>query len=40
MSDNWKISLGSNIFGGRDDFTLFGQLKRNDNVYLRIRYSF
>jgi len=40
MTDNWKISLGSNIFGGRDDFTMFGQLKRNDNIYLRIRYSF
>lgn len=40
MSDHWKISLGSNIFGGRDEFTLFGQLKRNDNFYLRIRYSF
>jgi len=40
MTDHWKISLGSNIFGGRDEFTLFGQLKRNDNFYLRIRYSF
>jgi len=40
MTDHWKISLGSNIFGGRDDFTMFGQLKRNDNLYLRIRYSF
>jgi len=40
MSDHLKVSLGSNIFGGRDDFTMFGQLKRNDNCYLRIRYSF
>jgi len=40
VSDHWKISLGSNIFGGRDIFTLFGQLKRNDNLYLIIRYSF
>jgi len=40
MSDHWKIFLGSNIFGGRDNFTQFGQLKRNDIFYLRIRYSF
>ncbi len=40
ITDHWKITCGFNIFGGKDSFTPFGQLKRNDNLYFRIRYSF
>jgi hypothetical protein len=39
FTDHLWASLGSNIFGGPAD-TFFGQLDRNDNVYLAVRYSF
>lgn len=40
ITDNMKVTAGANIFTGRDDYTELGQFKRNDNVYLRGRYSF
>ncbi len=39
-TDNLRISAGANIFSGRFDYTEFGQLEGNNNVYARIRYSF
>jgi hypothetical protein len=38
-SDAVNITLGGNIMWG-DDHTFFGQLENNNNVYLRLRYSF
>ncbi len=35
----WGI-LGVNIFGGSEDTTMFGQLDKNDNVYITARYEF
>jgi len=40
VTDSWKVTWGVNVFGGQDDHTIFGQLKSNDMMYLRIRYSF
>ncbi|MFA5087692.1 MAG: hypothetical protein WC552_01505 [Candidatus Omnitrophota bacterium] len=40
LSDQWKIALGANLPWGEDDTTEFGQMKRNKNVYFRVRYSF
>ena len=40
MTDRWTIAAGANIFLGRHDTTPFGQLDANDNLYLRLRYSF
>lgn len=40
ITDRWSIALGANFFLGRNDSTPFGQLDENDNVYLRLRYSF
>lgn len=40
VTDNWKVTLGANIFSGKDDFTEFGQLEGNNNIYSRVRYSF
>ncbi|MFQ5585361.1 MAG: hypothetical protein ACE5GF_00815, partial [Thermodesulfobacteriota bacterium] len=40
ITDNWKVTAGANIFSGRDDHTEFGQFERNDNLYMRVRYSF
>ena len=34
------IVIGANLMFGRDDYTFFGQLKENTNVYARLRYSF
>lgn len=38
-SDAVNITLGGNFMWG-DDHTFFGQLENNNNVYLRLRYSF
>jgi hypothetical protein len=40
VTDNWKVTVGANIFSGNDDFTEFGQLEGNNNMYVRVRYSF
>ncbi len=32
--------VGANLMFGRDDYTMFGQLEQNTNVYVRLRYSF
>jgi hypothetical protein len=40
VTDSWKVTCGGSIFGGEDDYTVFGQLKRNDTIYFRVRYSF
>jgi hypothetical protein len=34
------IVVGANLMFGRHDYTFFGQLKENTNVYARLRYSF
>ncbi len=40
ITDQWRAILGANIFWGKDDHTEFGQMKKNDNVYIRVRYGF
>lgn len=39
-TDQWKVTLGANIAWGDDDYTEFGQMKQNKNIYVRLRYSF
>ena len=39
-SDRWKVVVGANLFFGTHDWTEFGQLEENDNLYVRARYSF
>ena len=34
------LVVGANVMLGRDDYTFFGQLQENTNVYARLRYSF
>ena len=34
------IVIGANLMFGRDDYSFFGQLQENTNVYARLRYSF
>ncbi len=40
VTDSWKVTAGANIILGRDEFTDFGTFRRNDNLYMRVRYSF
>jgi len=40
FSDDIKIAVGANLPWGEDDTTEFGQMKRNKNIYARVRYSF
>ena len=40
LSDDLSFTLGGNVFGGRKEFTMFGQLEKNDNVYTNLRYQF
>ena len=39
-TDNWRLTLGGNLPWGEDDYTEFGQMKRNKNIYVRARYNF
>jgi len=40
LSDNLSASLGANIFGGEKRTTFLGQLGKNDNIYLSVRFDF
>ncbi|MBI4710355.1 MAG: hypothetical protein HY759_04545 [Nitrospirae bacterium] len=40
LSDNIWAAIGANIFGGGDEWSRFGQLEKNDNLYTQMRYEF
>ena len=40
FSDAVLLTLGGNVFLGREDDTFFGQFEDDTNVYARVRYSF
>jgi hypothetical protein len=40
FSDHIWAAIGGNIFGSGERWSQFGQLDRNDNVYLQLRYEF
>ena len=40
MSDQLQLAAGFNLFFGENDYTFFGQLEDNSNIYFRIRYSY
>lgn len=40
VTDEVKVFLGANIFGGRDKHTFFAQFENNTNVYTGVRYSY
>lgn len=39
-TDRLDLTLGANIFLGKDSYTQFGQHEENDNIYIRLRYGF
>ncbi len=40
ITDRWKVTCGVNIPWGADYYTDFGQMKRNKNIFVRVRSSF
>lgn len=40
FSDHVWAALGANVFGGRKTTSMFGQLERDDNLYVQLRYEF
>ncbi len=40
FSDHIWASIGANVFGGGEVWNRFGQLDKNDNIYLQMRYEF
>ena len=40
IDDHWTTELGGNIFGGKKDYTFFGQFQNNSNIYVSVRYGF
>ncbi|MFH1691188.1 MAG: hypothetical protein ABIC68_01250 [Candidatus Omnitrophota bacterium] len=39
-TDQWKVVVGADFFGGSDEQTDFGSMRQNSNVYVRLRYNF
>jgi long-subunit fatty acid transport protein len=40
ITDRLSVALGANVFFGKKEFTQFGQLEKDDNLYLRMRTSY
>ena len=40
LSDKLSAALGANIVTGKHETTFFGQMAKNDNVYLSVRFDF
>ena len=40
FTDSLQTILGANVFGGSNNNSALGQHKKNDNIYVTVRYSF
>lgn len=40
ITDQWNVTGGCNIPWGEEEITEFGQMEKNKNIFLRMRYSF
>ena len=40
FSDHLWAAMGGNIFGEGENWSQFGQLRKNDNLYVQVRYEF
>jgi hypothetical protein len=40
ITDRMSVALGANVFFGKKESTQFGQLEKDDNLYLRLRASY
>ena len=40
MTDGILLTMGGNVFWGKDEHTFFSQFENNSNIYGGVRYSF
>jgi hypothetical protein len=40
LTDRLSAAIGASVFGGKKETTIFGRLRKNDNIYLRLRFDF
>ena len=40
ITDRLSVALGANVFFGKEESTQFGQLEKDDNLYLRLRTGY
>ena len=40
LSDELGLTLGANLFGGKQDTSFLGQFDKNDNLYFSLRFDF
>jgi len=40
ITDRMSVALGANVFFGNEESTQFGQLEKDDNLYLRLRTNY
>ena len=40
IDDAWSVTVGANIFGGRQRHSFFGQFEDASNIYARLRYAY
>ncbi len=40
VTDQWKVEMGGNVFGGEKDSNFYGQFENNTNIYSSFRFSF
>jgi len=40
LDDHWMLTANGNFFFGEEDYTFFGQFRRNNNINFGIRYSY
>ncbi len=40
LGDKWQFNGGANLLGGEHNYTLFGQMETNSNIYIRAKYIF
>lgn len=40
ITDRMSVAMGANVFFGKKESTQFGQLEKDDNLYLRLRASY
>ncbi len=40
QDDHWFYEVGANIFGGKHEYSQWGQFEKDSNIYARIKYNF
>lgn len=40
FSDQWQFNMGANVMGGEENYSQFGQMEENSNVYARAKFIF